>query len=80
MMFCGHQLRAVRYVEQFSSHDPPYYGVMDYGWHFDEVIGDNQTRRTILKLVALLHDIGKPSTRTESNGDVHFYRHEKSRR
>ena len=71
-----HQLRAVQCAELFSRHSPGY-DVMDYGWHFDEVIGDNQTRRTILKLAALLHDIGKPSTRTESNGEVHFYSHEK---
>ncbi|MFN8482746.1 MAG: HD domain-containing protein [Anaerolineae bacterium] len=33
-------------------------------------------RWSLLKLVALLHDIGKPATRTETDGLVHFYRHE----
>ncbi|MFN8500163.1 MAG: HD domain-containing protein, partial [Anaerolineae bacterium] len=33
-------------------------------------------RWSLLKLVALLHDIGKPATRSEHDGLVHFYRHE----
>lgn len=32
----------------------------------------------ILKFAMLLHDIGKPQTKTIENGEIHFYRHEKS--
>jgi poly(A) polymerase len=31
--------------------------------------------KIVLMLAALLHDIGKPQTRTVENGDVHFYGH-----
>ncbi len=40
----------------------------------EPVVG--RPRWSLLKLVALLHDIGKPATRSERNGVVHFYRHE----
>ena len=40
----------------------------------EPVIG--RPRWSLLKLVALLHDIGKPATRSEKDGVVHFYRHE----
>lgn len=32
----------------------------------------------VLKFAMLLHDIGKPQTRTRNNGNIHFYRHEKT--
>ncbi|MFN8471918.1 MAG: HD domain-containing protein [Anaerolineae bacterium] len=40
----------------------------------EPVVG--RPRWSLLKLVALLHDIGKPVTRSEKNGQVHFYGHE----
>lgn len=33
-------------------------------------------RWTLLKLAALLHDVGKPATRSDDAGQVHFYGHE----
>lgn len=42
---------------------------------FQAAVADR--KRPILKLAMLLHDIGKPATRTEDdNGSVHFYGHE----
>ena len=54
-----------------------YMGSQDFTAYFDEEVGDNQTRGIMLKLAALLHDIGKPSTVSVDDGDIHFYDHEK---
>ena len=44
--------------------------------YFNEKISDGQTRLTFLKFTALLHDIGKPETRTEdSSGKIRFLTH-----
>jgi poly(A) polymerase len=44
--------------------------------HFDEEIGGGQTRRTILKLAALLHDIAKPQCKiVEESGRIRFLGH-----
>lgn len=37
---------------------------------------DNPQRHARLVFIALIHDIGKPPTRTRDNGKVHFYHHE----
>ena len=44
--------------------------------YFAEVVSDGHTRRTILKLAALFHDIAKPQTRTlEPDGRTRFFGH-----
>ena len=44
--------------------------------HFDQPVSHSSTRRTLLKLAALLHDIGKPRTKTlEPNGRARFLGH-----
>ncbi len=44
--------------------------------HFDQEIGGGQTRGTILKLAALLHDIAKPRCRImEESGRIRFFGH-----
>lgn len=49
--------------------------VVDY---LNESLGGNRTRRALLKLAALLHDIGKPETRKEAGrGKLTFYGHER---
>ncbi len=49
--------------------------VVDY---LNESLGGNRTRRALLKLAALLHDIGKPGTRKEAGkGKLTFYGHER---
>lgn len=46
--------------------------------YLDEPLGGNRTRRALLKLAALLHDIGKPGTRKEAGkGKLTFYGHER---
>lgn len=45
--------------------------------HLNHPIGGSCDRTVLLKLGALLHDIGKPETRSEdAQGHVHFYGHE----
>lgn len=45
---------------------------------FEHIIGtvDNAPPDKILRLAALLHDIGKPRVREEVDGKIHFYNHE----
>lgn len=44
--------------------------------HFAQIASDGHTRRTILKLTALLHDIAKPQTKTlDETGRTRFFGH-----
>jgi poly(A) polymerase len=44
--------------------------------HFDQTVGHGSTRRSMLKLAALLHDIAKPQTRTiDDDGRARFLGH-----
>ena len=44
--------------------------------YFAEIVSDGHTRRTILKLAALFHDIAKPRTKTlEPDGRTRFFGH-----
>lgn len=44
--------------------------------HFEQEIGDGHTRRTLLKLAALLHDIAKPQTKQiDAAGRIRFFGH-----
>ena len=48
----------------------------EFKFYFDEPAGDNHSRRTLLKLGALLHDIGKPKTKVvEDDGRTRFLGH-----
>lgn len=45
--------------------------------HLVERASDDRTRATLLKLAALLHDVGKPATRTvQPDGNIRFLTHE----
>ena len=45
--------------------------------HLATEVSSGRNRALLLKLAALLHDIGKPETRSQGdNGRIHFYRHE----
>ncbi len=44
--------------------------------HFDSEVGFGSTRRTLLKLAALLHDVNKPQTKAfDANGRMRFLGH-----
>ena len=52
---------------------PRFEGMESY---FEQPVGDGQTRRTILKLAALLHDVAKPATKSmEPSGRIRFLGH-----
>lgn len=45
--------------------------------HFSKLTSGARTRRALLRLTLLLHDIGKPATRSVgADGRIHFLRHE----
>ena len=50
----------------------------DIAQHFAQGIAGGRTRRALLKLAGLLHDLGKPTTKTvEQNGRMRFLGHAK---
>ena len=58
------------FVEKLT---PRFEGMESY---FGQHVGDGQTRKTILKLAALLHDVAKPVTkRVEPSGRIRFLGH-----
>lgn len=49
----------------------------ELGSHFNQVISGDRMRGPLLRLAALLHDIGKPETLSvDDEGNIHFYEHE----
>ena len=78
----GHLLHCVEYAEAVTAGHrnnaiytmAPWTAKEDA--YFAEVIGDGHTRRTVLKLAALLHDIAKPQTKgPDQNGRIRFLGH-----
>ena len=77
----GHAMETPGQVEVLLAHSdgfvarmtPRFDGMDDY---FAEQAADGHTRATMLKLAGLLHDIGKPATKTvEPSGRVRFIGH-----
>lgn len=78
----GHLLHCVEYAEAITAGHrnnaiytmAPWTAAEDE--YFAEIIGDGHTRRTVLKLAALLHDIAKPQTKgPDANGRIRFLGH-----
>lgn len=72
-----HSVRAVESVEALLLNlaflDPHSAGLSE---HLAEPLGDGLSRREVLKLAALLHDVAKPRTRTVEKGRVRFIGHD----
>lgn len=71
-----HSLNTLRNLESIvcfnHRHD------IDHEGYFNLPSSDGVNRFTLLKLAALLHDIGKTETQTiDEDGDIHFYGHDK---
>lgn len=72
-----HSLKTVQYLEtilQGITHYFPQYGdtLKDY---FDHQLESEIQRSNLLIFIALLHDTGKPLTRSKKNEQIHFYHH-----
>jgi len=74
-----HSLRAVESLETLFGNlallDPHSARLSE---HLAEPLGGGLTRREVLKLAALLHDVAKPRTRTVEKGRVRFIGHDLS--
>ena len=73
-----HSLQAVEGAECVTQNDSP--PLVPWGKEgeerFAEDAGDNLSRRTLLKLGCLLHDVAKPRTKTiDENGRTRFFGH-----
>lgn len=61
--------------------DPRLAGIAPPGYpelssHLDGVVGDGQSHRTLLRLTALLHDVGKPRCKSfDEHGRMRFFEH-----
>jgi poly(A) polymerase len=78
----GHSLNTVAGVESVTSGGRVGPVVLAVPWtpelgeRFATEVSDGHSRRTLLKLAGLLHDIAKPQTRTvDSGGRTRFFRH-----
>ena len=78
----GHLLHCVEYAEAVTAGHSNNAIYTMAPWtanedaHFAEIVGDGHTRRTVLKLAALLHDIAKPQTKgPDQNGRIRFLGH-----
>ncbi len=72
-----HSLRAVEAVDQLLAELgelAPYHA--ELATHLGEPLGDGFTRREVLKLTALLHDVAKPRCRQEVEGRIRFIGHD----
>lgn len=60
--------------DEIISYSPWHTSLEEY---FEEEVSDGHTRRTIVKLAGLLHDVSKPATRTiEDTGRMRFIGHD----
>lgn len=70
----GHSLETVKQLESLLSHFSKEADVCSY---FDEFLACGRTRRQVVKLAALLHDIGKPQAFEVKAGKTMFHGHER---
>jgi poly(A) polymerase len=74
----GHTLEVLAKALEVESDLPAYCGAVaaPVAELLDRELADELTRRDALRFAALLHDIGKPATRTERDGWVGFIGHD----
>lgn len=68
-----HSLEVLRFLEELYLEFDQHGQLKNY---LDEEIGGAHTRRAVLKLSALLHDIGKPQTAKKEGARMTFHGHE----
>ncbi len=68
-----HSLEVLRQLEKIMEKMASDEKVQSY---LQEIIGGHHTRAALLKMAALLHDIGKPETKRQAAGRMTFHGHE----
>ena len=68
-----HSLEAVSQLENIFQEHAKDAEIVEY---LSEPLAGRRTRRALLKLATLLHDIGKPQTRKKEDGRMSFHGHE----
>lgn len=82
-----HTLDVLSEIERLTDFPDPHFSpleaeclrpyITELTLHFRASVCDKRTRRTLLKLSALLHDVGKPAKRSvEPSGRIRFFGHE----
>jgi len=69
-----HSLETVKQVEQILTLHP---SSLDLQKYLSERLGGERTRLALLKLAALLHDIGKPQSLRKDKHKIYFYGHDR---
>ncbi|MCX5697077.1 MAG: HD domain-containing protein [Candidatus Omnitrophica bacterium] len=69
-----HSLETIRQMEMFIEDSRKKRDINNY---LQEVISGARKRFSLMKLAALLHDIGKPDARRRKGGKIKFYGHER---
>jgi putative nucleotidyltransferase with HDIG domain len=77
----GHQLETVaqadRFLSDFAEFSPPLRGPLEA--YCAQQLADRHSRKALIKLSGLLHDVGKPARRTvEPDGEIWFLGHEET--
>ncbi len=74
----GHTIAVLEHALEVEADLPRFGGerAAELAALLDEPLGDGVDRRTALRFGALLHDIGKPATRSEESGFVTFVGHD----
>ncbi len=70
----GHSLETLKKLEELTAHLSRNADLVSY---LDEVISSERKRRQLIKLAALLHDIGKPKAFEVKAGKTMFHGHER---
>lgn len=70
-----HSLETIKQLEVLIKELKDNQNIRDY---LNEVISPQRKRRALIKLGALLHDIGKPKSRRHKDGKITFYGHERT--
>jgi poly(A) polymerase len=70
----GHSLETLKQLENLT---PKFKANKDIQNYLNKIISSNHSRLALIKLAAILHDIGKPSALRKKNGKLIFHGHDR---